>query len=56
MAIISKILIHLGMKLLTSDAILELLLFTVEKGAKSSKVVWDDELVEIIKKHLKAKE
>lgn len=52
MALLAKILMGLGMKLLTSDAILDLLLFALEKGAAQSKVKWDDELVEIVKKHL----
>lgn len=42
----------IGMKLLASDAITELLIFGLEKGAKASKVTWDDELVEIVKKHV----
>lgn len=55
MQLLLKILMSIGMKLLTSDAILDMLLFVLEKGAEASKVKWDDELVVIVKKHLEEK-
>jgi hypothetical protein len=52
MGIALQMLISLGTKLLTEALLEELLIFTLEKMAKLTKSKVDDELVDMIKKHL----
>lgn len=52
MAILSKIVIALGLKLLKQSVVSELLIFAAKEIAKSTKFTWDDELVKIIEKGL----
>lgn len=52
MSAILKVLVTLGTKLLAEAALTELFIFMAQKLAESTKTKADDQLVEIIKKHL----
>ncbi len=52
MSFILKSLLSIGTKLLTEALLEELLMFSLEKLSKMSKTKVDDQLVNIIKKHL----
>ncbi len=52
MSILMKLAGSIAMKLLTSDALQDLFIWSAEKLAANTKSSVDDELVDIIKKHL----
>ena len=53
MSFVLKALVSIGTKLLTEALIEELVVFTLDKISKSTKSKADDELVAMVKKHLK---
>lgn len=53
-SILFKLISSVALKLLTSEALQDLLIWSVEKLASSTKTHVDDELVAMIKKHLAA--
>lgn len=52
MTIILKALTSIGLSLISEKAIKEFLLWILQKGADSSKATWDNELVDLVKKHM----
>ena len=54
-AMVPKVLFRIGMQLLSEKVLEELILWSLEKLAKSSKTTIDDELFEIVKKALEEK-
>lgn len=54
-ALLPKVLMSIGIKLLSESVLEKLILFAAEKLAKSTKTRVDDELFEIVKKALEKK-
>ena len=52
---LGKALAGMAIRLFTAKFFEEFFIYALEAGAKASKVTWDDELVEMAKKHLEAK-